>query len=73
MNETIAEGKLTWCRHDKQFSVDFLLVNESEREKVMRVWIGDKRKFNRNFDQNLLLVRHGRRTVKKGRDWAKVQ
>ena len=58
LNETIAEGKITWCRGEQQSAVDYALVNALEREKVVSVWVDEGREFTVNSDHNLLLVRH---------------
>ena len=58
LNETIAEGKITWCRGEQQSAVVYALVYALEREKVVSVWVDEGREFSVNSDHNLLLVRH---------------
>ena len=65
LNETIAEGKVTWCKREQQSVVDYVLVNETEREKVVSVWIDEGREFSVNTDHNLVLVRHECRMERK--------
>ena len=58
LNETVAEGKVTWCRREQQSTVDYVLANEHARKKVMSVFIDEEREFSVNTDHNLLLVRY---------------
>ena len=37
LNETIADGNVTWCKREQQSVVDYALVNETVREKVVSV------------------------------------
>ena len=41
LNETIAEGKVTWRKHGQHSAIDYALVNEKAREKVSGVSIDE--------------------------------
>ena len=58
LNETIAEGKVTWRKRGQQFAVDYVLVNEKAREKVIGVCIDEDKEFGIASDHNLLLERY---------------
>jgi hypothetical protein len=36
----MAEGKITWSNKDNCSAIDYILVNENTRRKVMRMWGG---------------------------------
>ena len=56
LNETIAEGKVTWCGREFKSAIDFVLVNENARKSVLSMWIDEEREFNGDSDHNLLQV-----------------
>ena len=58
LNETIAEGRVTWQGREHRSAIDYVLVNENAREKVLSLWIDEDQEFDIGSDHNLLLVRY---------------
>ncbi|XP_045111428.1 uncharacterized protein LOC123504733 [Portunus trituberculatus] len=43
LNETLAEGRVTWCaRNQEESAIDYMLVNGRMREVVDRMWIDEE-------------------------------
>ena len=58
LNETLAEGKITWQRRELQSAIDYVLVNGNARAKVKSVWIDEWGEFGMNSDHNLIIMRY---------------
>ena len=41
LNETLAEGRVTWNARDQMSAIDYVLVNGRMRENVARMWIDE--------------------------------
>ena len=41
LNETLAEGHVTWCARNQESAIDYMLVNGRMREIVDRMWIAE--------------------------------
>ena len=58
LNETMAEGRVTWRKRGQQSAIDYILVNEKAREKVVSMSIDEDKEFGIASDHNLLLMRY---------------
>ena len=58
LNETIAEGKITWRSRGQKSAIDYALLNGKAREKVVSMWIDEWKEFSVNSDHNFLLVKY---------------
>ena len=58
LNETIADGRITWQGRDSQSAIDYILSNAEARERIMNMSIDEEGGFNIGTDHNLLLVRY---------------
>ena len=43
LNETLAEGRVTWSARNQKPAIDFVLVHGKMRESVTRIWIDEDR------------------------------
>ena len=56
LNETVAEGRVTWQRREVQSAIDYVLTNARARERVCNMCIDEEGGFNIDTDHNLLYV-----------------
>ena len=42
LNETLAEGHVTWSARNQESAIDYVLVNGRMREIVSRMWIDEE-------------------------------
>ena len=56
LNETLAEGRVTWRARNQDSAIDFMLVNGKMLESVTRIWINEDRMIDILLDHNMLLV-----------------
>ena len=62
LNETLAEGRVTWNARNKRSVIDYMLVNGRMRENVSRMWIDEDSIIDIVSDHNML---SGRKNTKK--------
>ena len=56
LNETLAEGRVTWNARDQTSAIDYVLVNGRMRENVARMWIDEDGEIDMVSDHNMLVV-----------------
>ena len=56
LNETLAEGRVTWSARDQESAIDYMLVNERMRELVTRMWIDEDGMIDIVSDHNMLVM-----------------
>ena len=56
LNETLAEGRVTWSARDQTSAIDYVLVNGRMREYVTRMWIDEDGMIDIVSDHNMLVV-----------------
>ena len=56
LNETIAEGRVTWSARNQESAIDYVLVNGKMREIVDRMWIDEDGVIDVVSDHNMLVV-----------------
>lgn len=56
LNETLAEGRITWRAREQESAIDCVLVNGKIRESVLRMWIDEDGIIDAVFDHNMLVV-----------------
>ncbi|KAG0714930.1 hypothetical protein GWK47_013130 [Chionoecetes opilio] len=56
LNETVAEGRVTWNARNQESAIDYVLVNGKMRESVARMWIDEEGKIDIVSDHNMLVV-----------------
>lgn len=75
LNQTIAEGRVTWVGRNGESAIDYILVNEKARRNVEYMRIDEEREMDVTSDHNMLLlqyacVRERKKTSKpKGKKW----
>ena len=76
LNETLAEGRVTWSARNQESAIDYMLVNERMREIVDRMWIDEDGMIDIVSDHNMLVLecklygregRHAKVKRRKGR------
>ena len=55
LNETLAEGHVTWSARNQESAIDFVLVNGKMRESVTRMWIDEDGLIDIVSDHNMLM------------------
>ena len=58
LNETIAEGKVTWRGRESKSAIDYVLVNENARENISGMWIDEEGEFDVSSDHGLLHIKY---------------
>ena len=58
LNETIAEGRVTWNGRECKSAIDYVLTNESARKNIIDMRIDEEGEFDSNSDHNLMQVRY---------------
>ena len=56
LNETVAEGRVTWNARNQESAIDYVLVNGKMRESVARMWIDEDGMIDVVSDHNMLVV-----------------
>ena len=56
LNETVAEGRVTWNARNQESAIDYVLVNGKMRESVARMWIDEDGVIDVVSDHNMLVV-----------------
>lgn len=59
LNETLAEGRVTWSARNQESAIDYVLVNGRMRECVSRMWIDEEGMIDIVSDHNMLTVECG--------------
>ena len=58
LNETIADGRITWQSRDNKSAIDYMLASTEARARITCMSIDEEGCFNIGSDHNLLLVRY---------------
>ena len=53
LNETLAEGRVTWCARNQESAIDYMLVSGRMREIVDRMWIDEDGTIDIVSDHNM--------------------
>ena len=56
LNETLTEGRMTWCATNQESAFDYMLVNGRMCENVSRVWVDEDGMIDIVSDDNMLVV-----------------
>jgi len=56
LNVTMSEGKVTWSSKENSSAIDYILVNENARRKVMCMWVDEAGVFDIRSDHNMLVT-----------------
>ena len=56
LNETLAEGRVTWRARERESAIDCVLVNARMRELVTRMWVDEEGMIDIVSDHNMLVV-----------------
>ena len=67
LNETLAEGRVTWRARNQESAIDYMLVNGRMREAVTRMWIDEDGMIDVVSDHNMLVMEcevYGRKEIK---------
>ena len=56
LNETIAEGRITWQRKGMKSAIDYMLANENARECIVNMWVDESGELDIVSDPNMLTV-----------------
>ncbi|MPC22530.1 hypothetical protein E2C01_015547 [Portunus trituberculatus] len=55
-NETLAEGRVTWCARNQESAIDYMLVNRRMREIVDLIWIDEDGMIDIVLDHNMVVL-----------------
>jgi hypothetical protein len=58
LNQTIAEGSVTWSVRDRESAIDYILVNERARGKVRSMKIDEEGEWDLNSDHNVMSLKY---------------
>ena len=56
LNQTLADGRVTWSARNQESAIDYVLVNGKMRESVARMWIDEDGVIDVVSDHNMLVV-----------------
>ena len=56
LNNTIAEGRVTWSARGLESAIDYIMVNSVAREDVVDVWVDEERRIDIASDHNAVIM-----------------
>jgi hypothetical protein len=56
LNETIAEGKITWSARGQESAIDYVLVNEAMRKMTVKMVVDETKDWDITTDHNVICV-----------------